>query len=444
MPYLYVAGQLFASAGVPFATRDTLPLAAEPFAAALDLVLTFVSSGYARIPTIELLRSPHFRFAYDGGGFDPAIVGVLDRNLVEARYVGDRDELRRLATRWSGSGAARRESPAATPALVAASLADELDELTQPGRSSRLLDCLLRFLDAHRAPAPVDAATAWRESRARAAVVGVIRDLRDAHARYDDPVEDLWAVRSTLRRWIEAMTFAAPTGTEGVSLVDARAARYGTFDNVFLVGLIDGEWPERTRQTSLYPGPLLGRLGWSREIERLRAGRAGFDDLLGLAVGRVSVSTVAFEDDAVVATSAMLEDLADVRLEVVPEPVPAGRVTIEAGLAEVPDAVPLQGAPAEWRALRTARQPDTRDRAAVGPRAPARYAVSAVEQFLSCPFKYFAATVLRLGEESKNRPQIGGQRRLRAAENQTAQVVHRAFRWCFVEHRRDVSSGVLC
>ena len=112
---------------------------------------------------------------------------------------------------------------------------------------------------------------------------------------------------------------------------------------MFLVGLVDGEWPERTPQSALYPGSLLTQLGWSREIERLRAARAGFDDLLGLAAGRVAVSTVAFEDDAVVATSAMLEDLDDTRLEVVPEPLPTGRVTIDAGLAEVPDTVPLSG-----------------------------------------------------------------------------------------------------
>lgn len=401
LPYLYLAGQLFASADVPFETRDTLPLAAEPFAAALDLVLTFVSSGYARIPTIELLRSPHFRFTHDDRPLDLSGVGALDHGLREARYVGDRRELRRLGVRWGAPDAGRRASPAAVPALVAAALADDLDELTRPGPTSRLLDCLLRFLDGHRAAAAADADTASRESRARAAVVSVIRDLRDAHARHDDPIEDLSTVTSMLRRWIEAMTFAAPTGTGGVLLVDVRAARYGTFDNVFLVGLVDGEWPERTRQSALYPGSLLTQLGWSREIERLWAARAGFDDLLGLAAGRVSVSTVAFEDDAVVARSAMLEDLDDTRLEVTPEPLPTGRVTIEAGLAEVPDTVPLSGESAEWLALRMARWggSDDRYRGAVGPRPPTRYAVSAVEQYLSCPFKYFASTVLRLGEE---------------------------------------------
>ena len=37
-----------------------------------------------------------------------------------------------------------------------------------------------------------------------------------------------------------------------------------------------------------------------------------------------------------------------------------------------------------------------------------------------------------------------GCRGLRAAKNQTARVVHRAFQGFFVEHRRDVSSGALC
>jgi RecB family exonuclease len=353
-----------------------------------------------------------------------------------ARYVGDRGELRRLGTRWGAPDAARRASQAAAPALVAAALADELDELTRPGPSSRLLDCLLSFLDGHRAAAPADADTASRESRARAAVVGLIRDLRDAHARHDDPIEDLSTVTAMLRRWIEAMTFAAPTGTGGVLLIDVRAARYGTFDNVFLVGLVDGEWPERTRQSALYPGSLLTQLGWSPEIERLRAARAGFDDLLGLAAGRVSVSTVAFEDDAVVATSTMLEDLDDTRLEVTPEPLPTGRVTIDAGLAEVPATVPLSGESAEWLALRVARRHGSDDcyHGAAGARPPARYAVSAVEQYLNCPFKYFASTVLRLGEE--------GDDEVIMTPRSRGRFVHEVFRVFFERWQQSIGGAI--
>src|SRR4029077_13611335 len=40
-----------------------------------------------------------------------------------------------------------------------------------------------------------------------------------------------------------------------------------------------------------------------------------------------------------------------------------------------------------------------RFRGAAGPRAPATYAVSRLERYLECPFKYFAAHVLKLEEE---------------------------------------------
>ena len=60
LPYLYLARQLFAQAGVPFVSYDTLPLASEPYAAALDLVCEFALSGFSRSSTVALLGSPHF------------------------------------------------------------------------------------------------------------------------------------------------------------------------------------------------------------------------------------------------------------------------------------------------------------------------------------------------------------------------------------------------
>ena len=398
LPYLYLAGHLFPSAGVPFETRDTFPLAAEPFAAAVDLVLSFVSSGHARLPAIELLRSPQFQFEREGSLLDPLAVTECDRALFDARYLGGRSELRRLATAWAASARNRRASSAA---VVAATVADELDELSRPGPSTGLLNCLLRFFERHRALPPADPDVASRESRGRAAVVGLVRDLRDAHVLHDDPVVDLPALTATLRRLMEAATFAVPGDTGGVTFLDVQAARYGVFDSVSLVGLLDGEWPERTRQSSLYPTSLLMQLGWSRDIERLRAARAGLVDLLGLADDRVSVSTVSLEEDVVVAGSALLEDLEDTNQPLVFEASPRGRVTAEAGLAEVPDAVPLVGVSAEWLELRRRRGLATgnRYRGDVGPRPSAKYAVSGVERYLSCPFKYFASVVLKLDEE---------------------------------------------
>ena len=48
LPYLYLAHDVFASAGFPYQTFDALPLAAEPSAASLDLVFEFVISQFTR------------------------------------------------------------------------------------------------------------------------------------------------------------------------------------------------------------------------------------------------------------------------------------------------------------------------------------------------------------------------------------------------------------
>ena len=100
LPYLYLARSVFGGAGLPFETLDTLPLAAEPYAAALDLVLDVVGSGFTRVATVALLRSPHFRFA-DGAEPLPAVsVSALDRALAESRYLGGLDRLARLSGEW--------------------------------------------------------------------------------------------------------------------------------------------------------------------------------------------------------------------------------------------------------------------------------------------------------------------------------------------------------
>ena len=96
LPYVYLARSVLGSAGLKCQLFDTLPLAAEPYAAALDLVLTFVSSGFARVPGIQLLRSPHFHFSADGEPVTPRDITSLDRALTESGYAGDPESLGRL------------------------------------------------------------------------------------------------------------------------------------------------------------------------------------------------------------------------------------------------------------------------------------------------------------------------------------------------------------
>ena len=131
---------------------------------------------------------------------------------------------------------------------------------------------LLAFLAAHdRAPAVSDP----RERHLRAP-----RDsLRDASLRRAH--ENLTTRRSgsevaaMIRRWIEGQTFA-PAGTSGLQVFDAQAARYGEFDEMFLVGLVEGEWPERPAKSIFYPVSLLSQLTGRIRAWRLPASARRF------------------------------------------------------------------------------------------------------------------------------------------------------------------------
>ena len=87
---------------------DALPLAAEPFAAAFDLVLAAVGSNFARGPAdraaaLAALRST---WASTRGATTST---ALDRALAEQSYLGDPAALARLVDRV---GAGRRASAA--------------------------------------------------------------------------------------------------------------------------------------------------------------------------------------------------------------------------------------------------------------------------------------------------------------------------------------------
>lgn len=422
LPYLYLARRSFAQAGVPFEARDALPLAAEPYAAALDLVVEFVTSDCSRAAVVGLLRSPHFAFTHAGRPLRARETDALDRALHEARYAGGREELARLADAWTGAGkdgsrrsdagqaGARPRGPQADPAAaatVAAALAAALGRIEDPGPPSAQIDLVASFLRRHPPCGPAPPADPQRESRARAAVLERLAALSRAHRAFDDTPAGFAETAASVRRWIETRTFAPSAGAAGVQLLDARAVRYGRFRDVHVVGLVDGEWPERPARSILYPASILGSLGWPRERDRLRAERGRFVDLVRLADERTALSTFSLEDDAVVSPSALLDQAADAGLETAREP--AARepcVTAEEALVRGSVAPgDLSEPAASWLALRR-RRPDREERrpGMAGRSRAVTYAVSALEQYLDCPFRYFAARELALEEEPADEP----------------------------------------
>jgi RecB family exonuclease len=419
LPYLYVARQLLDSAGLAYEAFDALPLAAEPAAAALDLIVEFVASGHTRQATLSLLGSPHLRHEVGGRPVSRGDVSRFEDVLRDHDFTAGRERLEAIAASLASAAAGEpRHEGAASAAQAATAAATALERLEQPARTSEHVDVLLAFLESHLAPTEADAPWAEREQRARAAVRQVLLALRQAHVRHGDRVVAAHDTAAAIRRRIEAHTFAPRTGSGGIHLVDEPAARYGTFGRVQLLGLVEGEWPGGSRRNVFFPAWILRDLGWPPEEGRQAAARAAFGDMLRLAGRETAVSAFSLEDDALVRPSVLLEDVPGAGLVV-------ERVDASAGEALFPHELLARGATtaatganasasaAEWIALRAAR-PDPalpQYHGASGPTTVETHSVTAVETYLQCPFRYFASRVLGLEEERPDEPGLDPRQR---------------------------------
>lgn len=437
LPYLYLARQVFPDAGIPYQALDALPLAAEPFSAALDLILSFVTSEGTRASLLELLSSPHWRFTAGDQRVGAREVSAADALLRDVKYLGGWERLSSLADEAVVAGTATVDNPRrhslwkrAAPALAAAAAAAaELRDMIDAPSASAQVAALQTFITAHEClPDPSDE---WYTPhlRARAAILAALEALRDAHRLHDDEKVPLPELAGTIRRWIEGQTFAPRAGARGITLTDAPAVAYADVDEVRLVGLVESDWPDRGRRSIFYPSSLLTQLGWPADADRIAAARARFHDLLLLPRVRVSVSLFTLEDDAIVPASSFLEELESAGLPVARVARPqAERMFVHEALWDEPVAASaVSGTPLEWLGMRASRSSAGGDmfHGAAGAREAGVYAVSHVERYLECPFKYFAAYVLRLPEERDEESGLTPQER--------GQFLHEVFEQFFAE-----------
>ena len=399
LPYLYLAPATLGAAGIEYDTADTLPLAAEPTAAAVDLLLDAVESGFSRESLVAMLRSPHLRIV------DPppsaAGISAFDRGLSEKRYLGDPVRLEQLVAVW-------HDDAARDAAQAALAITRRLMPLGGKAPASASLGRLASLLAELWKPLEAGDRFAIRDQRARAAVAEVVEALRAAHATYHDPEWTFADAAGAVRRSIEASTFAAAPLEERaaprVFLLDDQAARYGSFDDVIVVGLIENEWPEAGVRNIFYPPALLKALGWPSERDRHAAAEARFLDLVASAARSTALSTFTLEDEALVTRSALLDE---VRLSTTVEE-PAAPVPVfdaDALLREPPNLDHLGPEPREWAALRVSRPSADRPEfhgVSGPPPKPRVWSVSGIETYLDCPFKFFARYVLKLDEEPED------------------------------------------
>lgn len=423
LPYLYLARNVFADAQLPYDALDALPLAGEPFAAAIDLVFTAAISEATRSSLLELLRSPHWRFTTaEGEPLQARELAALDAFLLKMKYLGG-------WTRLAGLKTVPRHERAEPALSVAIAICERLQAFSSAANASSQIDSVLQFVaDYERLP---DRSDPWfgPHLRARGAILSALRALAAAHLRHDDRPLSIPELAATVRRWIEGQTFSPRTGATGIELLDAAAAAYAEVDHARVVGLVESDWPDRSRRNIFYPGSLLSPLGWPVDSDRLAAARGRFQDLLRLPRERISLSSFTLEGDAIVSPSVLLEEVDAAGLTVERAPlaaVPVPRVFLNEALAEdpvLPEAVERQAA--EWLGVRMSRiEGETnRFRGAIGPQAVPSHAVSHLERYLECPFKYFARYVLTLEEERNDESVLSPQER--------GQLLHEVFEQFF-------------
>ena len=414
LPYLYLAPHVLSEARVPVQAYDALPLGAEPYAALVDLVVTVARTGGTREAALALLRSRLVRFDVEGVAVGLRDIAALDGVLGARRVTGEAsvymDEVRSYfgdRSHRHGHDRVRAERAAAAAAATGA----WLQPFRDADRASAQVRTLASFLRAHEVRAlEVNEAIANDEAgerdveerfaRARAAVLGTLDALADGFERHNDDAREPGEIVALLHHAIESRTFMSRGRQGGVHLVDAMAARFGEFDHVHLVGLVETDWPERARQSIFYTTSLLQALGWPQEPAQVRAQQAAFRDLLSLPGKTMRLHAFELEGDSAVSLSPLLDSGIDLPAIVDEE---SGRRAVFPDEVLTSGVVPavLAPVPAAWLSLRHARPSldDRRFSGFVPPRTPIRYKVSRVERYIDCPFKDFAESVLDLPEE---------------------------------------------
>jgi ATP-dependent helicase/nuclease subunit B len=198
-----------------------------------------------------------------------------------------------------------------------------------------------------------------------------------------------------------------------------------------IVGVIEGEWPERPARNIFYPSSLLASLGWPTEQDRRGAAEARFLELLGSASRTVTVSTVSLDDESLVEPSTFAEEIPRARLSTVPLDAETGALLEDALLME-PIPVDVSDADTrEWLAWRAGRSsPDAAMfHGQTAPREPKTWSVSALETYLGCPFKFFAQYVLSLQEEPDDEEVMDPRRQ--------GQFIHGVFEMFFTQWQDD-------
>ena len=149
LPYLYLARQVFPDARVPYQALDALPLAAEPFAAALDQI--------SRSPSRKAPARPWWSSCPRRTG-GSRLMGMWSRDrtwrpptecCATSSMSGDGIAFRRLRSSPTARDRMKRVGRASTALRAAAAAGAELRAMVDAPSASQQVSALLSFVAAH-------------------------------------------------------------------------------------------------------------------------------------------------------------------------------------------------------------------------------------------------------------------------------------------------------
>lgn len=415
LPYLYLAQKVFTEAGIPYHFDGRFPLAAEPYAAAIDLVLDFCESDGRRDSSLALLRSPLFRFP----GMTHARLSAFASLTAQYRETGGFNRWRRLLEQKTrqvkqpslpGMDRGQQETElVAVLELVlrleqylepiiddTTPLAGKLDTLRRTLEEfGRAEEHLVAIHESHpesqTRPASPDSE---RLSRARGAIHGLLAQWSLVVAQSPNPPLTAVQFRKRVHRALETETFESKESDvrpDAVHIVDPETGAYGDFDLMFLAGLNDGEWPAKSERDVFYPQWFLRDFGWASDHELSLRARSQFMGLLRHPRREIVLVRHEMEDDAPTSASPFLDDAIDWLDESSEQHVLAGPLPIVCRSEALRRGVmPFERPP------RSGAKPGI-IREAVRVAEPV--SATALETYLRCPFKYLSRYLFHLEEE---------------------------------------------
>jgi ATP-dependent helicase/nuclease subunit B len=252
-PHLPWFREIFAKHCIPVATSAEEPLVQHPLAKAALLLVNLPLKDFVRSHVIDLVDSPFFKFPSRGRTVPrPDLWDVATRRLGVGKGI---EEWRRLEKYLARD-------------IVAAESDDEEGELRKfnvPGEQVRALWNLFTELRGDLESFPKEApwsryVTAWRELQTKwldleaaetGAAAQAIADVLDRLSTLDavNATVTLAHFLETYQHWIERATVpSADRNVDGVSVLDAMAARGVSFRALFIVGLNEGIFPRTIRE----------------------------------------------------------------------------------------------------------------------------------------------------------------------------------------------------